>query len=106
MKKDNILKPVGFLFVITVLVAIVNFIYNVVMSRMLKVPDFGDLRALFSILMILAIPLTAIQTMIAKFTVEYYKANLGKLKSLSLHTLTFLLMLGFIFIPKQGLNRL
>lgn len=98
MKKDDILKPVGFLFVITVIVAIINFIYNVLMSRMLDVSDFGDLRALFSIIMILSIPIISVQTMMAKFTTEYYKRDLGKLKSLSSHVLTFMLLLGFVFM--------
>lgn len=98
MEKDNILKPASFLFIIMAIVAVINFVYNIVMSRMLTVSDFGDLRALFSILMILAIPTSAMQTMMAKFTAEFYKTNLGKLKSLSLHTLIFVLVLGFIFM--------
>ena len=102
MKKDNILKPVGSLFVISAIVAVINFTYNIVMSRMLDVSDFGDLRALFSIIMILAVPVSAIQTMMAKYTAEYHKTDLGKLKSLSIHTLAFMLFLGFIFIAIFG----
>ena len=102
MKKDNILKPVSFLFFITAIVALINFIYNIAMSRMLGVADFGDLRALFTIVMIFAVPVTAIQTMMAKFTTEYHKTNLGKLKSLSTHTLTFMLFLGLIFMLVFG----
>ncbi|MCQ9208468.1 MAG: oligosaccharide flippase family protein [Omnitrophica bacterium] len=105
MEKDNILKPASFLFVITAVVAVINFSYNVIMSRMLTVSDFGDLRALFSIIMILVVPMAAIQTMLAKYTTEYYKANLGKLKSLSLHTLGLMLILGVIFVAIFGIFR-
>lgn len=96
MGKDNILKPVSLLLIITAIVAVINFIYNIIMSRMLGVADFGDLRALFSMIMLLSIPLTAIQTMMAKFTAQYYKTDLGKLKSLSIHTAILMLVIGFI----------
>jgi len=97
MQRNSILKPASYLFTITIAVALVNFFYNAIMSRMLGVSDFGDLRALFSILMILCIPVSSIQTMITKFTAQYHQANSGKLKNLIIHTLYFLLGLGLIF---------
>ena len=102
MKEDNILRPAVSLFVITAVVAVINFIYNVVMSRMLNVSDFGDLRALFTIVMIFAVPVTAIQTMLAKFTAEYHKTNLARLKSLTIHTSAFLFILGFVLALAFG----
>lgn len=102
MSKDNILKPAGFLLIITTLVAVLNFVYNIIMGRMLSVADFGDLRALFSILMILSVPTSAIQTMMAKFSAEYHQLNLGKLKTLSLHTLFAMLALGLVLIAVFG----
>ncbi len=102
MKKDNILRPVSFLCLITAITAFINFIYNIIMSRMLKVSDFGDLRALLSIVMMVAVPVSTIRTMMAKFTAEYYHTDLGKLKSLIRHTLVFILALGLVFIAVFG----
>jgi O-antigen/teichoic acid export membrane protein len=98
MKKDDVLKSSSFLVFITAIVSILNFIYNALMSRMLKISDFGDLRALFSVVMIIAIPVSVVQTTIAKFTAELYKIHLGKLKLLIMHTLSFIFILGFILI--------
>lgn len=98
MKKDDILKPASFLLLVALVVGALNFGYNIVMGRMLSVADFGDLRALLSILMIFSVPISVIRTMIAKFTTEYYQTNLGSLKSLGHHTLTFLIALGLIAI--------
>ena len=40
MKKGNVLKPVGFLFVITAIVAVINFAYNVTLDpNFIRIPD-------------------------------------------------------------------
>lgn len=48
-----------------------NFLYQIFMARNLSYVNYGILNSLFSIFMIISLPIAAFTTMVAKFTSEY-----------------------------------
>ena len=53
----------------------INYLYQIMMGRMLSVEDFGTLNSLLSLFMMTAIPSGAITALIAKYLVEYSAAH-------------------------------
>ena len=64
---------------------ILNFLYHLIMARIMPVEDFGMLKRVFAFLYIGAIFMESIQTVVVKYA-SNYKQNNGKLKSIFLRT--------------------
>lgn len=62
---------------------LLNFLYHLVMARIMPVEDFGMLKRVFAFLYIGAIFMESIQTVVVKYS-SRYKQNNGKLKSIFL----------------------
>ncbi len=64
---------------------ILNFLYHLIMARIMPVEDFGMLKRVFAFLYIGAIFMESVQTVVVKYA-SNYKQNNGKLKSIFLRT--------------------
>lgn len=72
-----------------------NFFYNVLMGRMLGPEIYGNLGALFSLLVLLAAPLTILQLLVVKQTSIFWgKKERGKIHALQSMLFRKLLLLG------------
>lgn len=65
---DRFFKVASLLFVATMITHVLNFLFQVVMGRMLTPEEYGTLNALLSILMVTAIPFTTIMMLLARET--------------------------------------
>lgn len=64
-------------------VNLVNYLFNVLMGRMLGPEDYGLLISLFALIYIVAVPSTTIITVAMKFTSDYKaRGEIGKINSL------------------------
>lgn len=76
-----------------------GFLFNFYVARKLGPEDFGVFAALVSLLYILIVPLTTIQTTITKFVSTFKVSNeYGKIKYLFMRSIYKLLIFGIIFI--------
>lgn len=94
--QSQLVRGSVFIFIANNLASFGNFLYNLSMGRLLTPQAFGDLGAIFSILVILSVPLSVFHLLIVK-TVSFYwgKKKTGEIRFL-LHSLTpRLFMLGF-----------
>ena len=64
---EGLIKHGTVLLVATVVTGLSNTLYNIVMGRMLSTEDFGDYYGLVSLYMILVLPLSAVQTVTARY---------------------------------------
>lgn len=55
--QDDFLRHNLIFFIGSIIVAVLNYLYHPIMSRMLSVEDFGEVQVLFSILSLVAVPL-------------------------------------------------
>ena len=55
--QDDFLRHNLIFFIGSIIVAVLNYLYHPIMSRMLSVEDFGEVQVLFSILGLVAVPL-------------------------------------------------
>ncbi len=62
---------------------ILNFLYHLIMARIMPIEDFGMLKRVFAFLYIGAIFMESVQTVVVKYA-SNYKQNNGKLKSIFL----------------------
>ena len=79
----NTLKDGGILFIAAILGGFCNYLYNILIGRMLGPASYAEVTSLFSVLSIIAVPGGTIQTVITKFTAKYNAHNeTGKINKL------------------------
>ncbi len=71
---DNLIKHGTLMFVATSIANVANYVFHVLMGRMLGPADYGILMSLISLLMIISVPAGAFQTVITKY-VSQFKAK-------------------------------
>ena len=69
--KDHLMKHGAIMLVATVFSGIFNWGYQIAMNRMLGPKGFGILYSLLALFMIVSLPATTVQTVIAKYTSRY-----------------------------------
>lgn len=100
IKKNELFKGSLILFILINLGNLVNYLYQVIMARMLGPSDYGVLAVLISFTYIFAIPTLAIQTAVSKkIAIFNVKKEHGKMKGLFFNFLKKLFWLSvFIFL--------
>lgn len=98
--KDNFLKASSFIFAGIMLGNAFNYLFQVTMGRVLEIQTFGEMNALFSMMVILGVPFASITNFMAKNTANYSALSLNKqANTLIVKSYKFILMVGFfIFI--------
>ncbi|MCX6759635.1 MAG: oligosaccharide flippase family protein [Candidatus Nealsonbacteria bacterium] len=85
IKKDKFLANSLILFCGSLLVGVVNYLYQFLMARMLTVAAYGELQSLLAIFAVTAIPTAALSTVLVKYTADFKaKDRLNKIYSLFL----------------------
>jgi len=107
VKSDNLVKHAGIMLIATALASIGQMLFHIFMGRTLGPANFGVVISLLSISFIVSLPVTAIQTVIAKY-VSQFKVNHAekKIVSLFVHSLRKVMIYGLlglaIFILASG----
>lgn len=70
-KNNKLVQNSAVFFVGSIIINAGNYIYHLITARMLSVSDYGELQALLSIFLILSIPMSAIATLIIKYTANF-----------------------------------
>lgn len=73
-------EPVIF-FILSICGNFFNYAFNIVMARLLKPEEYGEMLALLSMLVIISVPFSSLQTVITKYVSDFYaheKINLIK----------------------------
>ncbi len=87
VKRDSLFDE-GFLIIIVGLGNVFNFYFHIYMSRNLGPEGYSALNSLISLLYIISIPITTIQTTVTKFVAQYSAVGeVGKVKRLLLECL-------------------
>ncbi|MEK6974037.1 MAG: oligosaccharide flippase family protein [Nanoarchaeota archaeon] len=99
IKSNEFLRNTFLLLIATLIMNIFGFLFNFYVARKLGPADFGIFGVLSSLIYLLIVPLTTIQTTITKFVASFKVSNeYGKIKYLFLRSLFKLLLFGAIFI--------
>lgn len=117
-KIDSFSKNVLLVFCGTTLVNVFNLLFQLLIAHKLNPQDFASFNALLSVFVIIASPLSTIQTILAKFISEFKAKNeLNKVYSLvtslfkkfsvfSLITLLIFLVLSFVIVKGLKIDSL
>lgn len=108
LKGSDLVRGSIFIFIANNTVNFGNFLYNLMMGRLLGPEKYGELGALLSILVITGVPLSILSLLIIKLVSSYWgKGELGKIYSLYLVLTPRLFLSGFLasiimvlFIPQ------
>lgn len=96
---NELLQASGVLFLASVLANICNLLFWLFMARRLSAVDYGVLNALFSLLMILSLPATTIQTVAAKAVSQVFSARgFAEIKCFLLHFGKRVLAFALLFL--------
>ncbi|MEK6817205.1 MAG: oligosaccharide flippase family protein, partial [Nanoarchaeota archaeon] len=97
IKKNELFKGSLILFILINLGNLINYLYQIVMARMLGPSDYGILAVLTSLTYIFAIPTLAIQTVVSKkIAIFNLKKEYNQMKSLFFGFLRKLFVFSFI----------
>ena len=81
--RDKFVRASGILFTATTIFNILNYLFQLLMGRMLGPADYGIFATLFSIVYLVSAPLSAIQTAITNFFARFKAEKaFGKIKNL------------------------
>lgn len=102
MKSTNNLAKQGiFLLAATTITNATNFLFNIIIGRLLGPTEYSILIALLSLLVIISVPTQTIQTVITKYSATFKSKedyeHISYLFTESLKRLTFFGMIGFLF---------
>ncbi len=99
IKNNPLIKNSAILFIGTMTFNVLNYIYHLVMSRMLSIKEFGELESLFSIIYLLMVPATTLMTVAMRFG-SVYKAenNLTKTWIFLKKFYKYLIMISLVII--------
>jgi O-antigen/teichoic acid export membrane protein len=75
IKQDKFLASSLVLFVSSLAVGAINYLYQFLMARMLSVAVYGELQSLLAILAITAIPTAVLSTVLVKYTADFRAKN-------------------------------
>jgi O-antigen/teichoic acid export membrane protein len=96
-RSENLI--LGFLVVATVIAGIANYGFNIIAARFLSKDDYAALAALLSVFLVLTVPTSALQAIIAKQITAFRAAdNPGAIKELMVRASKFLLIAGIIIL--------
>lgn len=74
--RDNaLLRNSAVFFTGSMLVNVGNYLYNIILARLLSVADYGEVQSLLSILIIFGIPLGTVSAIIIKYTARFKGAD-------------------------------
>lgn len=90
------------LFVLFTIANGTNYLYQIVMGRMLSIEDFGTLNSLLSLFMMTAVPAGAITSLVAKYLIEYKSAGRTELYGVFVFRAMKVALLGFALISILG----
>jgi len=86
--KDELVKGSIILFVMIALFNFLNYVFQILMNKMLGPSEYGVLAFLMSIMYIFGIPSEAIQTIVSRYTSKFNaKKEYGKIKDLLIRSL-------------------
>nr|MBI4156740.1 oligosaccharide flippase family protein [Candidatus Woesearchaeota archaeon] len=95
----RLLKDNAILFIATFLMNVLAYVFHIYVGRFLGPEDYGIFGSLLSLIYIMIIPFTTIQTGIAKFVSEFKAKNeYGKISFLFSRSLKKMLVYGIIFV--------
>lgn len=98
-KQNKLIKNSFILFCGSMIINGGNYIFHLMMSRMLDVKTFGEFEALISLLYIISVPSATIMTMVIKYTSEFKSTdNEEKIKELFAVFVKVLLFWGIILL--------
>lgn len=107
---NGIIKSSSLLFLASIVVNVCNLLFWLFMVRNLNPIDYGVLNALFSLFMILSLPSSTIQTVVAKFVAQLYGKNeIRQVKGFGIHFgkrvfVAGILSLGFFILFSQAMG--
>ncbi|RLG00984.1 hypothetical protein DRN58_02700 [Thermococci archaeon] len=94
---SNLLKHGSIIFISIIVARFFGYIFQIYVARVLGPEDYGIFGSLFSLFLILTIPVGTIQTVISRFTSDYkVKSEYGKIKSLMISALKKLSKVGIL----------
>lgn len=74
--KDDLFRSSSIIFIGSLVVNIINYLFQITMGRMMSIQTFGEMNALLSVMMIFSVPFASITNYIAKNVSHLY--TLGK----------------------------
>jgi O-antigen/teichoic acid export membrane protein len=96
--KKSTIKESGILFIASIIGGFSNYLYNIIIGRLLGPVNYAEVTSLFSVIVIASVPSGTIQTVITKFTAKYNAHNEhGKIQKLLKGAAGRLLIAGLIF---------
>jgi len=94
---DNLIKHGTLMFVATSMANVANYVFHVLLGRMLGPADYGILMSLISLLMIISVPAGALQTVITKYVSQFKaKEEYAKINRLILVSIKRLFWYGLL----------
>lgn len=75
MISKKTLKEGGIVLLATIIGGFLNYLFNIVVGRLLGPGEYGAVVSLFSVLVIISVPIATIQTVIAKYTADFNAKN-------------------------------
>lgn len=73
--KNRFIKSSGIVLIGSLTANVLNYVFNLVMGRMLSPAEYGEAAALITLVMIVVVPSTTLTTLLAKYTAEYQAKN-------------------------------
>lgn len=74
-KTNAVVRNSAVMFLGAMIFNVLNYVYHLVMSRLLSVGEFGELESLFSIIYLVIVPATALMTIAMKYGAIYKAEN-------------------------------
>ena len=109
MISKKTLKEGGIVFSAAIIGGFLNYLFNIIVGRLLGPGEYGAVVSLFSVLVIISVPIATIQTVIAKYTADFNAKNenskikhliVGVSKQLFIgNTILFVLIIIFSGLP-------
>jgi len=95
---DNLIGHGSILMAATMTANISNYLFHIFMSRYLGPSNYGILNSLLALFMIIAIPMTSIQTLVARYISKYLALNdIAKIIPFLAFTIRQVAILGISF---------
>ncbi|MFQ5900721.1 MAG: oligosaccharide flippase family protein [Thermodesulfobacteriota bacterium] len=99
VKKISLIKSGTILFIASITGNVSNYLFQFFMGRYLSIEDYGAMNAVFSIMIIVGLPTTAIMLVIAKYIATFKaKGEEAKVSSLYQNSLIKMAVLGVVCV--------
>ena len=73
--RENFISAIGYMVIATFAANFLNYLFNVVVGRLLGHDLYGEFAALLSVFIIVTVPITSLQAMVAKKVAEFRLVN-------------------------------